>query len=148
MAAAAEAAMAAATSGSTGSYCRGQMPRVDDEQKGAKRKKKRQEIEEQKKTFSPVFLSGKRRRPPIGCRPTFFRGNDQPITEPTQRRDVASVRLSPRCEEKVSAPLRLSWPRPKSADAASWREKKALPSAAWAVRRLRRTRDEATAGRK
>ena len=56
MAAAAEAAMAAAAaSGSTGSYCRGQMPRVDDEQKGAKRKKKRQEIEEQKKNIFSRF---------------------------------------------------------------------------------------------
>ena len=86
-----DAMAAAAASGSTGSYCRGQMPRVDDEQKGAKRKKKRQEIEEQKKTFSPVFLSGKRRRPPIGCRPTFFRGNDQPISEPKQRRVGATL---------------------------------------------------------
>lgn len=54
MAAIAEMA-AAATSGCTGSYCRGQMPRVDDEQKGAKRKKKRQEIEEQKKNIFSRF---------------------------------------------------------------------------------------------
>ena len=98
MAAAAEAAMAAATSGSTGSYCRGQMPRVDDEQKGAKRKKKRQEIEEQKKKhFLPFFFPGNG----VGLRLVAARLSFAATTNRSpSRRNVATSR---RCDSRRAA---------------------------------------------